>query len=143
MSETPLPITVSTRQMCKWTLLSDWCIQIVPLELRLRYYNQLAFLQLKKKTTKYSANSRLDGPYARTQTAVKRNHKNYRIQAMYSTYNVTLRHVHVTTVGSGKAMSIMYFKCVFVALGNQNAIRMCKTVICGLYNCIIFSHIIS
>jgi len=52
------------------------------------------------------------GPTDGTHMAVKRNHKNYTRQALYSTYNVTLRHIHATIDGNGKAMSIIYFKCV-------------------------------
>jgi len=48
--------------------------------------------------------------------------------------NVTLRHV------CGKAISITYFECVFVALGVQHALYY---IICGLPACTIFLHIIS
>ena len=65
------------------------------------------------------------GPTAGTHMTVKRNHKNYTRQALYSTYNVTLRHIQAIIVGNGKAMSIIYFKCVFIALCIQHAMRMC------------------
>ena len=44
---------------------------------------------------------------------------------------------------SGKAMSIAYSECVFVALGIQHAMRMRHTVICDLPSSIIIFHIIS
>jgi len=44
---------------------------------------------------------------------------------------------------SGKAMSITYSGCVFVASGTQHAMRMCHIVIWGLPRSTIFSHIIS
>jgi hypothetical protein len=83
------------------------------------------------------------GPTAGTHMTVKRNHKNYTRQALYSTYNVTLRHIHATIVGNGKAMSIIYFKCMFIALGIQHAMRTCHIAIRSLSNCTIFFHVIS
>ena len=43
----------------------------------------------------------------------------------------------------GKAISIAYYKCVFVALGIQHAMCMCHTVICASSSSTIFFHIIS
>jgi len=43
---------------------------------------------------------------------------------------------------SGKAVSIIYCKCVFVALGIQHAIRMRHIVTCGLSGSTILFHII-
>ena len=43
----------------------------------------------------------------------------------------------------GKAMSITYCECVFVALGTQHARRIRHIVICGLPGSTILSHIIS
>jgi hypothetical protein len=44
---------------------------------------------------------------------------------------------------SGKAISITYSVCVYVALGIQHAIRMRHTVICGPSGSAAFFHIIS
>jgi len=44
---------------------------------------------------------------------------------------------------SGKAMSISYPECVFVALVVQHAMRMRHIVICSLPRSTIFFHIIS
>ena len=44
---------------------------------------------------------------------------------------------------SGKAISITYSECVFVALGIQHAMRMLHIVICGLSGSTVFFHIIS
>jgi hypothetical protein len=44
---------------------------------------------------------------------------------------------------SGKAMSIKYSECVFVALGIQQRIRMLHIDICDLSGSTIFFHIIS
>jgi hypothetical protein len=43
----------------------------------------------------------------------------------------------------GKAISITYSECVFVALGIQHAMPMRHIVICGLSVSTIFFHIIS
>ena len=43
---------------------------------------------------------------------------------MKCTYNVTLRRVRATIVAVGKAMSITYSECVFVALGVEHEMRM-------------------
>ena len=44
---------------------------------------------------------------------------------------------------SGKAISITYCECVFVALGIQHAMRMRHTVICRLPVSTVFFHIVS
>jgi hypothetical protein len=44
---------------------------------------------------------------------------------------------------SGKAMSVTYCECAFVALGIEHAMRMRNIVNCGLPGSTIFSHIIS
>ena len=43
---------------------------------------------------------------------------------------------------SGKARSIIYSECVFLALSIQHAMRMRHIVICGLYGSTIFFHVI-
>jgi hypothetical protein len=43
----------------------------------------------------------------------------------------------------GKAISITYYECVFVALGIQHAQRMHHIAICSLPRSTIFFHIIS
>jgi hypothetical protein len=40
-------------------------------------------------------------------------------------------------------MGITYFESVFVALGNQHAVRMRRIVVCGLPLSTLFFHIIS
>jgi len=102
-----------------------------------------SFPSIKKKPENTQQIADLMGRTAGTHMTVKRNHKNYTRQASYSTYNVTLRHIHATIVGNGKGMSIIYSKCVFVALGIQHAVRMCHTVIRGLSNYTIFFHVFS
>jgi len=44
---------------------------------------------------------------------------------------------------SGKAISITYSECVFLALGIQHAMHMHHIVICGLSGYATFFHIIS
>ena len=44
---------------------------------------------------------------------------------------------------SGKTIIIIYPECVFVALGTQHAMRMRRSVFCGLLGFPIFFHIIS
>jgi hypothetical protein len=117
-------------------------IQIIPLKLRLWYYTQLSLLIFKRQVNTWQIADLMD-PTAGMHNTVKRNRENYTRQALYSTYNVTMRHIHATIVENGKAMSIIYFKCVSVALGIQHAMRMCHIVICGLSNCTIFFPIIS
>jgi hypothetical protein len=53
------------------------------------------------------------------------------------TSNVTLGGVSCCR---GKALSITYSECVFLALGIQHAMRMRHIVICGLYDCTIIFH---
>jgi hypothetical protein len=49
---------------------------------------------------------------------------------MLCTYNVTLRRVHANNFCCGKAMSITYSLCVFVAVVIQHAMRMGHFVMC-------------
>jgi hypothetical protein len=51
-------------------------------------------------------------------------------QAMYVTRNIGARSCN--NYCCGKAISITYFECMFVALGIQNSMRMRTLVICGL-----------
>ena len=53
-------------------------------------------------------------------------------------YDVTRRSVSATIVALEKKEV-----CVFVALSIQHTVRICHIVICGVYGCTIFSHIIS
>jgi len=65
---------------------------------------------------------------------------------MQCTCKVPLRHVRATIVVVGKAKSITYSECVFVAFvafGVHHAMRMRYIIICGLPSTTIFSHIIS
>jgi hypothetical protein len=67
----------------------------------------LNILSFNKRPVNTQQIADLMGPTAGTHMTVKRNHKNYTRQALYSSYNVTLRHTHATIVGSGKAVSIL------------------------------------
>ena len=55
---------------------------------------------------------------------------------MYAQRNVEARSCNRCCCG--KAISITYSKSVFVALGIQHAMRMCRIVICGLSSFKIF-----
>jgi hypothetical protein len=44
---------------------------------------------------------------------------------------------------SGKAVSVTYSVCVFVALGIQHAMHMLHIIICGLSSPAVFFHIIT
>jgi len=57
--------------------------------------------------------------------------------------NVTSTRVRVTIYPVGKTKIITYSECVSVDLGIQHAMRMRRTVICGLFASTIFFHIIS
>jgi len=54
------------------------------------------------------------------------------------TYNVTFEARSCHHCCSGKAISIAYYECVFVALVIQHAKRMHRVVICGLSSSTIF-----
>jgi len=58
------------------------------------------------------------------------------------TYNVTEAR-SCNHCCSGKAVSVTYSECVFVVLGLQHAMCICRTVICGLPASTIFFYIIS
>jgi len=62
-------------------------------------------------------------------------------QAMYVENNG--EDVRATICYRGKAISIIYFECVFVALCIQHAMPMCHTVISGQSGSTTFLHIIS
>jgi hypothetical protein len=60
------------------------------------------------------------------------------LQAMYVERNIEARsrnHCY-----SGKAISITYSKCAFLALVIQNAMRMRHIVICGPFGSTVFFH---
>jgi len=61
------------------------------------------------------------------------------------TYILTLRRFCATIVAveSNEYYTRTICVCVFVALGNQHAMRMCHIVVCGLPRSILFFHIIS
>jgi hypothetical protein len=42
---------------------------------------------------------------------------------------------------SGKAVSITYSECVFVALGVQHAVRMRHVIFCSLCDCTVSFHV--
>ena len=63
------------------------------------------------------------------------------IQAVY--YNVNIVARSCNHYFSGKAISITYSECVFVASGIQHTTHMRLFVICGLSGSAILSHIIS
>jgi hypothetical protein len=58
-------------------------------------------------------------------------------------YNVTMRYVRVTIVGTNKTVSIAYSEWVFVACVFQYAMSMRHIAICGLSDPTVFVHIIS
>jgi len=64
-------------------------------------------------------------------------------QDRHCTHIATLRRVRATIYGSGKAGSITYCECVFVALGTQHEMCMGHIVICGLSDSITLFHVIS
>ena len=67
-------------------------------------------------------------------------------QDRHYTYNITMTSVCVANAAmkEKKAINIKYSECLFVVLGIQHAMRMRRTVICGLPgSTIFFFHIIS
>jgi len=69
------------------------------------------------------------------------------LSAVYSkqdrkcTYNVTLRRVRINIVAE-KKNNKYYISCVSVVLVIQHAIRTRHLVICDLFSCTIFFHIV-
>jgi len=59
---------------------------------------------------------------------------------MYIYRNIKARSYNHCAVGK---KCVTYSECVFVAVGVQHATLMCHIVICGLYGCTIFFHIVS
>jgi hypothetical protein len=67
----------------------------------------------------------------------------YRMHKRVNVYiNVTQARSHIHCC-SGRAISITYYECVFVALGIQHAMRMHHILICDMSGYAIFFHIIS
>jgi hypothetical protein len=58
-------------------------------------------------------------------------------------YNVPLRRVRATIIEVEYHLVLHSFECVFVALGDQHAIRMRHTAICVLSASTVFFHIIT
>jgi len=60
------------------------------------------------------------------------------------TYKLKLRHVraNIVAVKNNKDYIFCVCVCVFVALGTQHAIRLRRTVFCGLTACTIFFRIV-
>ena len=69
--------------------------------------------------------------------------RTYKWTRWQCTYNVTLMRVRATIVAVEKTISVKYSESVFVALGIQHAMRLCRIVFCGLPGCTIYFHIIS
>jgi hypothetical protein len=59
---------------------------------------------------------------------------------MYIYRNIKARLYKHCAVGK---QCVTYFECAFVAVDAQHATRMCHIVICSLYGCTIFFHIVS
>jgi hypothetical protein len=59
------------------------------------------------------------------------------------TYNVTWRRVRATFAVVERQYILHILSVLFLALGIQQAMRMCHIVMCGLSGCTVFSPIIS
>jgi len=59
---------------------------------------------------------------------------------MYVEHNIEARSCNHCY--SGKAISVTYSECVFVALGIQHAMRMRHIVFCDLSGCTVFLQVI-